>query len=616
MYVCKVCSCRSKSLRAYAQHYRFHRNANKVAFPCALNGCSQSFRTYNAFARHIAVCHDDARRSNASGRYSGVAVKFTCTVPLCRQQCSDFSSFIKHIKHHLSSGTGNSVACPYKDCGKMFKLKSSFSAHLSRKHSNSSVHQICDYHLVSPSFDETVSPQNVVSEAADDGDDLSGDDAVEFVDYQEYKQKYFHSMAQFYMLLQSKFHVPVTTINKIVEELCVTHELESQFLQSSLRTMLQRSEMQMEKVDEIIKCVLDNDIFREAHNSENGMLRSDHMRRKYYQDNFSFVAPVQILLGSSTYGSTTVCHYVPIKDILCALLKNDCVMQMINNPLPHNDNVLSDVVDGSLFQTNPFFVANSNCLQLILFQDAFEVVNPIGSAKKKHKLLAVYFTLANFYPYNRSSVAQMQLILLCKESDCRRFGEQKVFGKLLNDLKDLSENGIDVAGKFHFKAAVVCIAGDNLGSHFIGGFVESFSAEYFCRYCLATRNDSLANPFRSYACERNADNYNRALEVVSHDAVQSFQGVKKDSLFNELSYFHATSGLPPCIAHDLFEGVVCYDLALCIDYFCSRQFFSYDILNGRINQFSFVGSDAANKPAEVPLRGDRLGGHAVQNWTF
>jgi len=203
----------------------------------------------------------------------------------------------------------------------------------------------------------------------------------------------------------------------------------------------------------------------------------------------------------------------------------------------------------------------------------------------------------------------MQLILLCKESDCRRFGERKVFGKLLNDLKDLSENGIDVAGKFHFKAAVVC----NLGSHFIGGFVESFSAEYFCRYCLATRNDSLANPFRSYACERNADNYNRALEVVSHDAVQSFQGVKKDSLFNELSYFHATAGLPPCIAHDLFEGVVCYDLALCIDYFCSRQFFSYDILNGRINQFSFVGSDAANKPAEIPLRGDRLGGHAVQN---
>ncbi|XP_024908468.1 uncharacterized protein LOC112486333 [Cynoglossus semilaevis] len=38
------------------------------------------------------------------------------------------------------------------------------------------------------------------------------------------------------------------------------------------------------------------------------------------------------------------------------------------------------------------------------------------------------------------------------------------------------------------KGALYCIAGDNLGSHTLGGFTENFSSsEYFCRYCLISR---------------------------------------------------------------------------------------------------------------------------------
>lgn len=44
-------------------------------------------------------------------------------------------------------------------------------------------------------------------------------------------------------------------------------------------------------------------------------------------------------------------------------------------------------------------------------------------------------------------------------------------------------------------------------------------------------------------------------------------GIKFDSLFNELSYFHVCQpGLPPCIGHDLFEGIVSADLSLYIQH--------------------------------------------------
>lgn len=124
MFVCKICGSHSQSLRVYASHYKFHRNTNKAAFPCALKGCFETFSTYNNFARHVATRHSDERQSLAAKRYADAAVKLSCNVSLCHEQCLDFSEFIRHLKQHL--GTGSTVTCPYRNCNKVFKLKSSF----------------------------------------------------------------------------------------------------------------------------------------------------------------------------------------------------------------------------------------------------------------------------------------------------------------------------------------------------------------------------------------------------------------------------------------------------------------------------------------------------------
>lgn len=57
--------------------------------------------------------------------------------------------------------------------------------------------------------------------------------------------------------------------------------------------------------------------------------------------------------------------------------------------------ILSDISDGQIFEHKDFFVQNPSCLKLVLYQDAFEVVNPLVSAKTKHKVLAVYVSVAN-----------------------------------------------------------------------------------------------------------------------------------------------------------------------------------------------------------------------------
>lgn len=104
--------------------------------------------------------------------------------------------------------------------------------------------------------------------------------------------------------------------------------------------------------------------------------------------------PVPILLGKNRRNIDATFHYVPILSTLEAMLEN------VNNfaepeAQPPNTGVLKDFTDGKVFRSITLFHEHPEAQKLILFEDAFEVVNPLGSAKKKHKVLDVYLMLGN-----------------------------------------------------------------------------------------------------------------------------------------------------------------------------------------------------------------------------
>lgn len=97
-----------------------------------------------------------------------------------------------------------------------------------------------------------------------------------------------------------------------------------------------------------------------------------------------------------------------------------------------------------------------------------------------------------------------------------------------------------------------------------------------------------------------------------HDLID---GIKFDSYFNSLKPFHVSSGLPPCLGHDLFEGLVANDLALYIEHLVnSEKHLTYDQLNQAIAQAKLLGSDSQNKPCEIKEKAKKLSGSATQNW--
>jgi len=103
------------------------------------------------------------------------------------------------------------------------------------------------------------------------------------------------------------------------------------------------------------------------------------------------------------------------------------------------------------------------------------------------------------------------------------------------------------------------------------------------------------------------------MELENNPDMQMHNGIKSNSVLNKLTHFHVCApGLPPCLAHDLFEGIVDYDLAMYLQFLVkTRKWFSYDVLNSRIVHFT---GESQNKANILPNNGTKLGGHAAQNW--
>lgn len=126
--------------------------------------------------------------------------------------------------------------------------------------------------------------------------------------------------------------------------------------------------------------------------------------------------------------------------------------------------------------------------------------------------------------------------------------------------------------------------GDNLGSHEMLGLSMNFSSRsknsYWCRYCYIVANDFNENPLHS--CKsRSKSEYEKDVANILMEQNKS-RGQKEASVLNELQFYHTASGLPPCLGHDLFEGVIQYDVLLFLKYFVKFKWMSLNYLNFKI----------------------------------
>lgn len=612
MLHCKFCDLQCASFAKYADHQRGHLTLAKELH-CGIPNCSQSFRQKNLLQTHLIRQHDFTSHKviDTSSRAENSAASFICTVSTCKSEFDNFLSLKKHLYSHMRKG--EKIICPYNNCIRSYHLVNSFSGHLSKDHKNEPI--VTNNFMVS--FQNN---QDQLREACsnsldfenfpelDSSEQNNSEETSEIVNDPE--QNYLENLAIMFLKLESLKLVPISTIQTIVSELSGMYALGQDVNRIKLTEILKKERLSSDLINNVVEKFFANDLFSESLEK----LDSNYKRKKFYKENFDHVAPKAIKINPSK--GTFFC-YVPIQSTLQLFFRDKSVKHEIQLKVPVNDtNLMQDFTDGTAFKNNEFFKNNPESLKLILYQDAFEIVNPIGSAKKKHKCLGIYMALGNLPPDIRYNSGNIKLVALCKEKE---FDHKIVYGRIVRDLKKIESEGIRIEGK-NLKGSLVFIAGDSLGSHSLGGYTENFSkTPYFCRFCLVNRKEfySDGGAFRTYE-PRTYEKYREALSNIGCNDLMC-EGVKFDSVFNSLKYYNVCSpGLPPCLAHDTLEGFLRYDMFMLIQKLVKKKWFTWTVLNERIKNFKYTSKDKKDKPCEISITGKykKISGDALRVFNF
>lgn len=416
-------------------------------------------------------------RHHAQATKPGNILSFTCIVcNLC--SFDNERQYFIHIGSHLKKF--ETVPCVFEGCDYKTNIYTTFHSHKSRKHNP---HTLEDFKTT------VLQHQNKLDEESDFVEDENDCGSV-LEEEDDLKKVITKRVGLLLLKMESIFNVSNTCINELVEELhFLTASASGPVIKEIILSTLRKHGCTFEDsvISELVKDLCQLSPVCAALRVD-GPLSSQFRREQFRKEHLSPTEPVEYILDST---EKKTFQYVPILPLLSQLVNNRHIQNTIfQNKRPSDvSSGYKSFHDGSFLRENSFLCEGELKLPLILYIDDFEVCNPLGTSRKKHKVTAVYWVFADIPATLRSTLTSIYLTILCKANDVNQYGYAKVLDPLLKDLKSFEDNGIFVPslGKV-VKGTVLAVVADNLGAHSIAGFVESLSASHFCRFCIGERS--------------------------------------------------------------------------------------------------------------------------------
>lgn len=543
------------------RHVKVHK-ARVISCP----ECGVNFRSLESFKKHFRQRHFT----------KPVGPELRCHVDGCGFSDQNFLKISKHASVHILSG--QPVFCPL-GCrtSKPFATANALR-----------IHQMY-YHRNQPKLPTPTDETRGLPEVGQSRQEECMEVDTVVPETQESSQsgdlrRMEMIFGSLFLKLLSKNHVPDAAIQEIVLALGEVVLVQSNNVRKTTRA--EASSLDTDETNR--KCVepcRDTSVLGRCF-GPTGLFRSAYMRKKFFRTNFRFVEPVQVHLQRDKEHNECFYYYVPILETLKSMLEDEKLFDVAFRGRNTRPGYLSDYCDGLKFAKSDFF--GNNTLNVFIYQDAAEVVNPLGNAAGRHKLLCVYMVLGNLPPHLRSLTENVQLVLICRNKDFMYFGPNRIFRRLIEDVKVLETEGIEVSRgseNVRVRGSIFTTLNDNLGAHQICGLTENFSrSPHFCRFCYINHSQFDADCLHQ-AAPRTPETHSQDLQVIeANQAAVPYQGVKRNTIFNELIHFNLFDfGAPPCVAHDLFEGWANFDLFLILRKLVADRVVKLNYLQARAN---------------------------------
>ena len=632
------CTFRADRHRNYVKHVQqVHSTYHK--FSCQFgHKCTREFSSIIMLIDHIkeSHCRGPAVRGAAGGNVTGshshsIDVACKCDMQVC--QGKKFANLKLFMSHFNSFHHNDPRQCIFEDCGHSFNANSTSRHHFRTNHLLKKKLKLKRKHLVNAPTEEILGGSEDCLNIDHDEEDVFADDAEDYedgdiqflelegvtsdTDAEDQSDYFLKAYADFQNRMCHFKFIPHKTMEIISSEYLAqslkSMELRRRKLKESLKQIPSVTD---EQIEEIVAKVLDDDPMINAQRE----LDTVYKRNKFIRDNFKYVAPQEIVLNETEVKNGVpkdVLHYIPVIETFKHILEDKTMIKVLEKAREERNSkegVIRDIKDGRMYKRLDFFKNNPDALVAIFYSDALELVNPLGSARGKHKVVQVFWTLADIPKEQRSKIDRLNLALVVKEKHIKKYGYSLIYKNMLNDLKKLEE-GIMVESPVPrlTKCGVLVHAGDNLESHSVGGFSTCFSSKDVCRFCHCQYKDLPLNihdydgdvehkywnvqeydeicdgleedgeidstseslpavtvaefedhlfdefeePSENSDSEIDSDeSIDESDEEEEENETKKTYGLKHRCPFNVLQSFHAVYAFPPDLLHDLHEGVI------------------------------------------------------------
>lgn len=267
--------------------------------------------------------------------------------------------------------------------------------------------------------------------------------------------------------------------------------------------------------------------------------------------------------------------------------------------------IYRDYCCGSYFQQNQFFKDNPNALILQLYTDDFEPCDALKSKAGKHKVCAFYMIIRNMPKKLQSKIKNIHLVALSDSIDLTNDSASidNIIETIVADLKMIENVGINVDGNT-IKGSLFTMSFDNLGANTCYKFVQSFNANYYCRFCECHRLDCKVSTKENASKLRTIEAYDSMCARISTEddlSATETKGIRSYCKLNDLSNFHIFENYTVDAMHDILEGVVPFTLRIVFEHCLGKKMFNLSTLQNMIQYYNYGYLNKRNIPSKLKM---------------
>lgn len=520
----------------------------------------------------------------------------------CLHCGKDFLCIKKYILHieYMHDKT-NYYKCPFNNCHRLYNRRDTFKKHVASKHSEPVSKMappvVESFKNESPCSSKGLTENDRQNEATDHSQP-SKDNFEISCKIEEFAHTSHRTVKKVVAILYDDLQLNRSMVQRIIEIITL-------FLKSGMLDIIKLccTQLTIDNNSDII-----NGIIKMADILENSFqpVNTEYKRFKLFENCKTFIKPIEKVLGithnqqhqnnSKILALKNHCAYfIPMRHTLKTFLE---IPGVFNAIIKHQQELLNcfdklnpcmtSVLHGSLWQNiTKGFSKNQIVFPLVIYFDDFESLNPLGSHAGLYKIGSVYFSIAAVPPEYASRLENIFLALIFYSGDRIKFGNKNTFDLVIQELLFLEINGLNIATgegqSINIKFCLVSVTGDNLGVHSIVGLNESFGSTYYCRFCTVLKGDMHT--------QTTEDSKNLRVKEKYDEDLASKRGIKEPCIWNQLPNFHVYENICCDIMHDVFEGVLRYDMSVIIYQLVEAKCFTVERLNSRIKYFTYNNTE-------------------------